>query len=194
MSAPTHFEDESRDTLRASPRSLFIAAFQIGLLSFGGGMSAWLHRDYVVRKNWMSEQDFHTDFAVARMLPGTNISNFLVISGYRLSGFAGAIAGLLGILTAPFFIVLGLAFTYEHFSGPLLGDVLAGAAAAAVGFLVPMIIKSVKHIGDHWTTILVLCAVAAAVTIFGASLPLIVVITLPVSVALLYLRGRSNAR
>ncbi|KQX43233.1 MULTISPECIES: chromate transporter [Ensifer] len=186
-------EEEVEPFQKPTPRNLFITAFQIGMLSIGGGMSAWLHREFVVRRRWMDEQAFHTDLAVARMLPGTNISNFLVLGGYRLAGFPGAVSALAGILSGPFVLVLALAVTYEHLSSPFLTDLLAGAAAAALGFLVPMVARSVRHVGNHWTSVLVIAVVSLAVGVFSVPLALFVALALPCSIVLVVLRGRANA-
>src|SRR3982751_7016842 len=89
--------------------ALFRVCAQIGLLSFGGGLTGWVHREVVVRRAWMTEQDFLSGVALGQILPGTNISNLLVYIGQRLHGGLGAVVALGGLLTGPFFAVIGLA-------------------------------------------------------------------------------------
>jgi len=165
-------------------RDLFVVASQIGLFSIGGGMSAWIHREMVVKRGWMEEQAFHADMAAARILPGTNVSNFFVLAGYRLAGPRGALAGLLGILAGPIVLILVLAALREKFDGPLLSDLLLGAAAAAVGFMVPMVVHSTRQIGAHWTSFIIIVVIASAVGVFGAPMALSIAVILPISIAL----------
>src|SRR3954469_23332145 len=70
----------------ARPLALFGVCVQIGLLSFGGSLTGWVHREVVARRAWMTEQEFLSGVALGQILPGTNISNLMVYIGQRLHG------------------------------------------------------------------------------------------------------------
>lgn len=170
----------------------FAVSLKIGLFSFGGGISGWMLREFVFRHRWMTEPDFLNDLSVARIFPGTNVSNFLVIAGYRLLGPVGAAAGLLGLVGGPFLIVIGMVQIYGYLSGPVLDQALQGAGAAAVGLVAFVIIRSLKNIGADWPAWSVLVFVAAAIMVFRLPLLPLILCTLPVSL-LLNKFGKSDA-
>jgi len=37
---------------------IFLLFSQLGLSSFGGGVSAWMHRAFVERRGWLGETEF----------------------------------------------------------------------------------------------------------------------------------------
>src|SRR5215211_1599010 len=45
---------------------LFLVCLQIGLFSFGGGLSGWIYQEVVVRRRWMSEDEFLSGLALSR--------------------------------------------------------------------------------------------------------------------------------
>jgi chromate transporter len=151
-------------------------------------------REFVVKRKWMTEPEFFADLAIARVLPGTNVSNFSVIAGYRMLGFAGATAGLMGILTAPFLIVIALAYVYERLAGPTLTNALEGAAAAALGFIALIVVKSARHAGKRWFSIATMAAVFVSVTIFHVPLVPVILVMLPISIALVWWKRGPDAR
>ena len=86
-------------------RSLAAVAFVTGAIAFGGGFAAiaQLRRVIVGDRRWLSEEAFVERVAVAGALPGTMVTNLLVLVGYELRGLAGA------LLAAGVFIVPGCA-------------------------------------------------------------------------------------
>src|SRR5277367_2755464 len=79
----------------------FLLFSRIGLSSFGGGVSVWIHRSVVEHRGWLSESEFSAALAFARVMPGVNIVNLGVLIGHRLRGFGGAVAAVLGLLVGP---------------------------------------------------------------------------------------------
>ncbi len=126
---------------------VFIVFSQIGLSSFGGSVAVWMHREFVERRGWLEESEFATALAVARIMPGVNIVNLAVLIGQRLKGFTGAAAAVVGLLTGPIVVVIGLGFLYQRFAGIVfLQNVLEGIAASTVGLLISMGIASGRRI------------------------------------------------
>jgi chromate transporter len=115
----------------------FLLFSGIGLSSFGGGVSVWMHRALVERRGWLSESEFSAALALARIMPGVNIVNLAVLIGHRLMGFTGAAAAVMGLLIGPSLVVVGLAILYRQFAGSIILDTaLQGSAASAVGLLI----------------------------------------------------------
>jgi chromate transporter len=138
---------EPRPPRSASLIQFFLLFSKIGLSSFGGGVSVWMHRALVERRGWLSESEFSAALALARIMPGVNIVNLAVLIGHRLMGLAGAVAGVMGLLVGPSLVVIVLAILYRQFAGSIILDTaLQGLAASAAGLLIAMGLKSGSRI------------------------------------------------
>ena len=58
--------------------ALFLVCLKIGMLSFGGGLSGWLHQEFVRRHGWIDDDDFASSLAIAQMLTGANVVNLVI--------------------------------------------------------------------------------------------------------------------
>jgi chromate transporter len=125
---------------------LFLLFSQLGLSSFGGGVSAWMHRGFVERRGWLGEGEFSAALALARIMPGVNVLNLAVLIGQRLRGAPGATAAALGLLVGPSLAAIGLTVAYDALAGSaVLHAAIEGAAAAAAGLLIAMGLSSAAH-------------------------------------------------
>ena len=88
--------------------ALFLVCLKIGMFSFGGGLSGWLHQEFVRRHGWIEDDDFASILAIAQMLPGANVVNLVICMGDQLRGAAGAAVGVFGFLVGPFLAVIAL--------------------------------------------------------------------------------------
>lgn len=71
----------------------------IGLQSFGGGSSTLgLIHQLVVRRGWLTEDEFVRTWALVQLAPGINIIKLTILIGYRLRGWVGAVAASGGLL------------------------------------------------------------------------------------------------
>jgi chromate transporter len=180
----TQSTDKPDPPARPTVSQLFWASAQVGVFSIGGGLSGWLHREFVVRRGWMDDQTFYVDQALARALPGTNISNFMAIAGYKLIGIAGSAAAILGIVSLPLGIILVIGAVYEHLNSPLIENALSGAAAGALGLIVPVAWNGIRHLGWRWVPQSVWAATTFAVVVLNLPMVWVVALTFPVSVLL----------
>lgn len=57
---------------------IFALFARIGLTSFGGGLSAWIYREVVDRRQWLSEDEFLAGLTLAQILPGPNVINISI--------------------------------------------------------------------------------------------------------------------
>jgi chromate transporter len=125
---------------------LFLLFSQLGLSSFGGGVSAWMHRAFVERRGWLGETEFSAALALARIMPGVNVLNLAVLIGQRLRGAPGAAVAALGLLVGPSLAAIGLTVAYDALAGSaVLHAAIEGAAAAAAGLLIAMGLSSAAH-------------------------------------------------
>lgn len=168
--------------------AIFLAFTRISLLSVGGATMAWIRDETVKKRAWLSEDEFAQALAVCQLLPGANTLNMAVFLGSEMRGPAGSLAALLGLITLPFFIVLGLGVAYGRLEqGPLLratfGGLGAGAAGVALGTAIQM---GHKHLRDAW---LLFLALLVFVALAGVRLHMLAVVALVMGLSLLFDRG-----
>jgi len=118
----------------------------IGLVSLGGGRSAYFHDALVMRRRWLRDEDFLQDLAVSQVMPGPNFSNLAVALGHRLRGYPGAACALLALVLPGGLLFLALALALRKGVAPDAAHVLAGMGAAVVGLVVVMTWR-VLHVG-----------------------------------------------
>ncbi len=165
---------------------LFIAFTRIGLTSFGGGLSGWVLRDFVQRRHWLSEEEFLSGLALSQAFPGVNIVNLAIWIGYRMRRTPGAVAGACGIVVPPAIVVVIIAAAFAALTGyPLTHLVLDGVGAAAVGLSLQMgLLAAYRSAAQGVVPIVVMAMSFVAVGVLHLSLPLVVVVLGPISVAL----------
>jgi|LNFM01.1.fsa_nt_gb chromate transporter len=130
---------------QVSLATIFWIFFQIGSLSVGGGLTAWLYREVVEKRRLMPEADFMGALTLAQVLPGINMSNLSVYVGQRLRGVQGALVAMLGLTIVPFFAIIFIGSIYSRFQAePSVHHVMDGLAATAVALLLAMGIKAIK--------------------------------------------------
>jgi len=164
---------------------LFRAFFTMALHGFGGVLP-WARRAIVEEKRWMTAQEFNEAFAVAQFLPGANVVNLAVVFGGRLHGAAGAAAALFGLLLPPTVIILVLGVLYARYGDiEALQRVLAGIAAAAAGLIGAMTIKMTLPLLRQGALAVAIAALGfVAVGFLRYSLPLVLIVLAPISIAL----------
>ncbi|MGR3910988.1 chromate transporter [Burkholderia sp. SR8] len=173
--------------------ALFIAFAQIGLTSFGGGLSGRMLRDFVHERRWLDEEAFLNGLALSQALPGVNVKNLAIWIGYRLAGWRGAVAGFAGIIAPPavLIVLFGVAFsTLTRFT--LTHVALAGAAAAAIGLSISMAITAVRRLSRRALPFAVTALTFMSVAVLHWPLVWTVLIGGTLSVALEYRRAGNS--
>jgi chromate transporter len=167
----------------------------LGLLSFGGGVSAWMHREVVQVRGWMSDQEFISGFALAQILPGVNSANLAVYLGQHLRGAPGAVAALTGMLTGPFIVVILAAVAYHRLVGlPGFAAATAGVAAVAVGMLLRLGLTLAWRVPRRAVAYAVMLATFAAVGVLQWPLVPVVAVMAPISIAAAWPRSPRGPR
>jgi chromate transporter len=117
----------------ASLTDLFVSFTLLALQGFGG-VVAIVQRELVERKQWLTQDEFLEDWAVAQVMPGPNVVNLSMMIGGRYFGLRGALAALAGMLVAPLVIVLLLAVLHARVGDhPGVAGAFRGMAAVSAG-------------------------------------------------------------
>lgn len=117
---------------------LFIAFFQIGLLSFGGGMAALplIQSAIVEGHGWLTLAEFSDLLTMAEMTPGPIAINASTFVGTRLAGPTGAIVATLGCIAPSCIIISVLSWFYFRYKDlRLMQGILSGLRPAVVSLI-----------------------------------------------------------
>jgi chromate transporter len=178
---------------KVSLAAIYSVFFRLGLVSFGGGMSAWLYREIVEVRRWLTPEVFMAGYALGQILPGVNATNVTVYIGQRLRGASGAAIALTGLLSAPFVIVLATAAVYRHLLGiPGFEAAMAGVAAVAVGMVLRLGVVLARRLPWNPVPVAIMAATFVAVGILNWPLVAVVLTLAPVSIAAARLRPASG--
>ena len=174
--------------------SLYKLFFGVGLFSFGGGLTAWFHREVVLVRGWMTNDEFFSGYSLAQLLPGVNSTNMAVYIGQHVRGAAGSAVALAGLLSGPFFIVIAAAVVYNRLVElPGFTAAMSGIATVAVGMIFRLGMASMKDTVRHWPSMLALVVTFVAVGLLQWPLLPVLLTLAPLSIAAAYMRPPQKA-
>ena len=165
---------------------------RLGMASFGGGLSGWMHHEVVRKRGWLDEERFMAGLSLCQVLPGPNAVNLALHIGQHLRGWPGAAAAFLGVLGLPFLLILVLAAMQARLSGSAaMAAALGGVAAAGLANSVAVGALAARRLRG-----LGLWGVAAAtfVAVGVLRLPMIpvVLVLAPVGIGIAWREGRAG--
>ncbi|KAA9340433.1 chromate transporter [Larkinella humicola] len=145
---------------------------RLGTFGFGGppALVSAMHRDLVLNRQWITEEDYREGMALAQLAPGPLAAQLAIYLGYVHYGIWGAtLAGFTFVLPS-FLMVLGLGWAYVLFDGlPWMQAIFYGIGAAVIGIITIGTYKlTTKTIGKDWLGWL-LFAISAVATILTES-------------------------
>ncbi|MDR3067774.1 MULTISPECIES: chromate transporter [Comamonas] len=130
-------------------RELFWSLTWLALQGFGGVLAV-VQRELVEKRQWLSNEEFMEDWAVAQIMPGPNVVNLSIMLGERYFGWRGALVGLCGMLTFPMLVVISLTLVYTQFAAnPAVAGALRGMGAVAAGLVAGMGLKLAGTLRRH---------------------------------------------
>ncbi len=170
--------------LKVSLASLYGVFFRLGLYSFGGGVSSWVHREIVEVRRWVTEEEFMAGFALGQILPGVNSTNLTIYIGQHLRGGIGAAVALAGLLSGPFVIAIAAMITYRYLiQVPGLQAAMSGVAAVAVGILLRLGLVLARRLPYQIMPASIAAATFITVGVFNWPLVWVVLVLAPASIA-----------
>jgi chromate transporter len=174
--------------------SLYRLFFVVGLFSFGGGLTVWFHREIVLVRKWMTDEEFFSGYSLAQVLPGVNSTNMAVYIGQHVRGAIGAAVALTALLSGPFVVVIVAAVAYHRLIEiPGFAAGMAGIATAAVGMIFRLGLTVAQASLKHVPSMVVLVATFAAVGVLQWPLIPVVLVLAPISIAICWFRKAGDA-
>ena len=135
---------------------------RLGTTGFGGPVAlvAYMHRDLVVDKKWISEDEFKEGLALSQLAPGPLAAQLGIYLGYVHYGILGATLAGFSFILPSFIMVVLLGMAYKLYGGlAWMQAVFYGVSAAVVGIIAMSLHKlTIKCIGrftgadfkQHW--------------------------------------------
>lgn len=176
-------------------RKLFLSTFYLSTFTFGGGyvIIPLMKKKFVDDLKWIEEKEMLNLAAIAQSTPGAVAVNASILLGYRVAGFWGAAATVLGSVLPPLIILSVISLFYTQFRNnvvvnALLKGMQAGVAAVVIDVVIDMggnIMKDKKAL-----PVLVMLGAFAATFIFKINVMYIILVCGILGMAITLYRGK----
>ncbi len=184
--SPSHIQDLPTST------QLFTGFMKLGLMGFGGVLPL-AHRLIVEDQKWLDSAQFTNLLGICQILPGGNIVNMAVAIGYQFQGAKGAFSAVLGLMSAPTLIVIGLYQLYSQFQQIIaVQHLIMGLAAAAAGLLFATGFKLLKPLIKSKLTWFSIVLTFMFMLIIKIPLLLTLLLLIAINLSILVLQHRRN--
>lgn len=151
------------DTKLSQVVGLFL---KLGFTAFGGPAAhiAIMHDEIVVRRKWLTEQQFLDLLGATNLIPGPNSTEMVIHIGFLRAGWPGLILSGVAFILPAMVIVMVLAWAYVRFGAtPEVTSVLAAVQPIVIVIIAQALwLLGRKAIKDRLTT-----AIAAATFVFA---------------------------
>jgi len=162
---------ELSESLSQRLQSLAAVFLKLGTVGFGGPQAhiALQHEEAVVRRHWLTEDQFTEGLALCEMLPGPASTQMGIYLGYVRAGHIGAIVSGFCFIAPAFLIVLGLSWGYFQFQGlPQVGALFLGISPVVTAIVLAFCWTLGKKVLKDWQR----CAIAIGVFSLTAFTPM----------------------
>ncbi len=134
-----------------SLKDLVIYFLKLGTWGFGGPVAlvGYMHRDLVVDKKWINEDDYKEGLALSQLAPGPLAAQLAIYIGYVHYRILGATLAGLAFVLPSFLMVLVIGYAYVLYGGlPWMQAIFYGVGACVIGIITLGSYKlTVKSIG-----------------------------------------------
>lgn len=144
--------------------TIFFSFLKIGMFTFGGGyaMLPLIEQELITKRKWIEQKEFLDLLTLAQSVPGPIAVNTSVFVGYKVRGFGGAVAALLGSVLPSFVIILVIAVFFTDIRhNPVVDAAFKGMRPAVVALIIGPVISLAR--GMHWIMFIVIAAAALAI-------------------------------
>lgn len=137
---------------QASLWQIFGVFAKIGAFTIGGGYAMIsLIQNEIVRRKWLSEEDFSELITLAQTAPGLLAVNIAIFTGFRLRGVKGSIIATLASIMPSFLIILAIAMVFSGFQdNPIVIRVFKGIRPVVVALILVPMINMARKSDDTW--------------------------------------------
>lgn len=126
---------------------LYVTFFKIGMFTFGGGyaMLPMLIREIVETKEWATEEELLSYFAISQTTPGIIAVNTATFIGMKLKGIPGAIAATIGVVSPCWVVITLIAGVLDLVKdNPYVQQAFSGIRVVVLALILHSVIKMTK--------------------------------------------------
>ena len=119
-------------------KDLIIYFLKLGTWGFGGPVAlvGYMHRDLVIEKKWISEDDYKEGLALSQLAPGPLAAQLSIYIGYVHYHILGATLAGIAFVLPSFFMVIGIGYAYVLYGGlPWMQAIFYGVGSAVIGII-----------------------------------------------------------
>ncbi len=174
---------------------LFWTYLKIGTFTIGGGyvMLSMIEQEIVERKGWIDREEFMNMIALAQAAPGLIAVNSAIFIGWRIGGWRGVIATVLGAVLPSFLIILAIAMVFQDYKDlPAVEAVFKGIRPAVVALIAAPLCRMAHSAKITWTTAIIPIAGALLIWLSGLSPVWIILTTVLVTLLYTWLKEKKN--
>lgn len=156
---------------------LFFTFAKIGMFTIGGGyaMIPLIERE-IVKKQWMSKEEFLEMFALTQSLPGVFAVNISIFVGYKMHKIRGGLVCGLATILPSFIIMMLIAMFFARFQeNQLVARIFSGIRPVVVALIVFPCISAAKALKLKWMSLIAPAIATVLIWQFGLS-PIYVVL------------------
>ena len=176
---------------------LFWTYLKIGTFTIGGGyvMLSMIEREIVDCKGWIDREEFINMIALAQAAPGLIAVNSAIFIGWRIGGWRGVIATVLGAVLPSFLIILAIAMVFQNYKDlPAVEAVFKGIRPAVVALIAAPLIRMAYSAKITWATAIIPIAGALLIWLGGLSPVWIIFVTVVATLLYTYLVEKRNKK
>ena len=174
---------------------LFWTYLKIGTFTIGGGyvMLSLIEREIVDRKGWIDREEYLNMIALAQAAPGLIAVNSAIFIGWRIGGWRGVIASVLGAVLPSFFIILAIAMLFQDYKDyPAVEAIFKGIRPAVVALIAAPLVRMAHSAKITWATALIPIVGTLLIWLGGLSPVWIILVTALVTILYTYLKERKT--
>ena len=176
---------------------LFWTYLKIGTFTIGGGyvMLSMIECEIVDRKGWIDREEFMNMIALAQAAPGLIAVNSAIFIGWRIGGWRGVIATVLGAVLPSFLIILAIAMVFQSYKDlPAVEAVFKGIRPAVVALIAAPLCRMAASAKITWATAIIPIAGALLIWLGGLSPVWIIFVTVVATLLYTYLIEKRNKK
>ena len=136
--------------------NIFKTFFKVGTLLLGGGyvILPLLQSELVDKRDWVDNEELCEYYALGQSVPGVIAVNMSAFVGYKLMGFWGAVAAMLGIVAPSFLAIVIIAKMLDEIVGLKFIQSIFWGVGIGVLMLIFLAVKEMwmKSIVDKYTS------------------------------------------
>ena len=156
-------------------------------------MLSMIEREIVDKKGWIDREEFMNMIALAQAAPGLIAVNSAIFIGWRIGGWRGVIATVLGAVLPSFFIILAIAMLFQDYKNyPAVEAIFKGIRPAVVALIAAPLCNMAASAKVTWTTAIIPIVGALLIWLGGLSPVWIILVTALTTLGYKYLKERRS--